>query len=185
MLLTSDIKGYVEDPGYYFLQDNAETDIALDYVMLTNGWRRFKWEDVLKNSKPYFQYPPEYNGAIIKGTVMNTKTATPAAGIETYISVPGFQKEFNSSVSDTYGNIVFELKNVYGASEIIFQTANQSDSNYKTEIKDPFSNESIATPFPYFTLSPAALPELREQSISMQVQNLYTSKILKAFLQNL
>jgi hypothetical protein len=37
MLLTSDLKGYVESPGYYF-QDNADTFKALDDLLLTQGW---------------------------------------------------------------------------------------------------------------------------------------------------
>ena len=63
---------------------------ALDNLMLTNGWRRFLWEDVLKYSKPFFEYAPEYNGAIILGNVHNIQTGNPASGIETYISFPGF-----------------------------------------------------------------------------------------------
>ena len=96
LLLTSDLKGFVEDPNYYFLKDDRETNTALDNLMLTNGWRRFKWEDVLKNTKPFFEYVPEYNGHIITGNVINTRTGNPAGNIESYISVPGFQTEFSS-----------------------------------------------------------------------------------------
>ena len=47
--LSSDLKGKVESPEYYFANINAETDRLLDNLMLTHGWRRFRWEDVLQN----------------------------------------------------------------------------------------------------------------------------------------
>jgi hypothetical protein len=58
VLLTSDIKGYVHNPGYYFSSE-ADTVIAhLDLVMMTNGWRRFKWEEVLAGKFPQIKYLP-------------------------------------------------------------------------------------------------------------------------------
>ncbi|HYC29726.1 MAG TPA: hypothetical protein VEB42_12930, partial [Chitinophagaceae bacterium] len=58
ILLTSDIKGYVHQPAYYF----SGTDSAaryLDMVMMTNGWRRFRWEDVLAGKFPEIKQQPE------------------------------------------------------------------------------------------------------------------------------
>jgi hypothetical protein len=181
MLLTSDLKGYIQDPGFYFLKDDEETNTALDNLMLTNGWRRFKWEEILDNTKSYFEYPPEYNGSIIEGTVTNAKTKSPVAGIETYISSPGFQNAFSSSVSDQSGHVAFELKNLYGSAELIFQPKQGNDSIYKVEIKDPYSEEFSGAPFPLFTFSQSASNLLREQSVSMQVQNIYSAKKLKHF----
>ncbi len=47
LLLTSDLVGYVEGPGYYFQNQTAATAQALDDLLLTQGWRRFVWKDVL------------------------------------------------------------------------------------------------------------------------------------------
>ncbi len=182
LLLTSDLKGYVEDPNYYFLKDDRETNTALDNLMLTNGWRRFKWEDVLKNTKPFFEYVPEYNGPIITGNVINTITGKPAAGIESYMSVPGFQSGFNTSVSNKDGLVAFELKKFYGASELILQTNTTRDSSYRIDVIDPFSNNFSGTPFPLFSLDKRDAASLREQSISMQVQNIYSGKNIKRFI---
>ena len=41
LLLCSDIKGYVHNPGYYFRDDDPAREHRLDLVMMTNGWRRF------------------------------------------------------------------------------------------------------------------------------------------------
>lgn len=52
LLLTSDLRGKIYQPGYYFKDQEAETLEVLDLVMLTHGWRRFSWEDVVSNKLP-------------------------------------------------------------------------------------------------------------------------------------
>jgi hypothetical protein len=56
ILLTSDIKGYVEKPNYYFSADTDEVNKALDNLMLTQGYRRFEWKslDSVTSAKPEF-----------------------------------------------------------------------------------------------------------------------------------
>jgi hypothetical protein len=47
LLLTADLKGYVEQPAYYFNNDTEKTRDDLDVLMLTQGYRRFEWKSVL------------------------------------------------------------------------------------------------------------------------------------------
>ena len=44
LLLTGDLKGQVYDPSYYFSNNSDSLSQQLDLVMLTHGWRRFKWD---------------------------------------------------------------------------------------------------------------------------------------------
>ena len=64
LLLTSDIKGYIESPNYYFTDINQEKLNHLDNLLLTQGWRRFNWKSLLANSYPPINYYPEYSMAI-------------------------------------------------------------------------------------------------------------------------
>lgn len=50
LLLTSDLKGYVEKPNYYFANINPETRKNLDILMLTQGYRRFVWKQLEKDN---------------------------------------------------------------------------------------------------------------------------------------
>jgi hypothetical protein len=58
VMLTSDIKGYVHNPAYYFSNESDSVRNHLDLVMMTNGWRRFKWTDVLAGKFPETTYQP-------------------------------------------------------------------------------------------------------------------------------
>jgi hypothetical protein len=57
LLLTGDLKGQVYKPSYYFSANTDSVAQHLDLVMLTHGWRRFKWEDVTKGKFPVITYP--------------------------------------------------------------------------------------------------------------------------------
>jgi len=56
LLLSSDIKGYIEKPNYYFYKPTSETKANLDILMLTQGYRRFVWKNLISGK----QMPPIY-----------------------------------------------------------------------------------------------------------------------------
>lgn len=51
LLLTSDLRGAVEQPNYYFANVTNDTRSNLDILMLTQGYRRFEWKQLLSDSK--------------------------------------------------------------------------------------------------------------------------------------
>jgi hypothetical protein len=57
LLLTSDLKGTIEDPASYFADDKNSWK-NLDLLMMTHGWRRFRWEEMFSADKK-FNYPIE------------------------------------------------------------------------------------------------------------------------------
>jgi TonB-dependent SusC/RagA subfamily outer membrane receptor len=61
LLLTSELRGYVENPGYYFRAPTPATRKALDDLLLTQGWSRFVWKQLLTDTSPTaaYQYPAE------------------------------------------------------------------------------------------------------------------------------
>lgn len=59
ILLSSDIKGYVHNPAYYFSGNADSLKAHLDLVMMTNGWRRFKWQDIIAGRWASLKYFPE------------------------------------------------------------------------------------------------------------------------------
>ncbi|MBD2714260.1 TonB-dependent receptor plug domain-containing protein [Microvirga sp. STR05] len=59
LLLTSDLQGAVEQPGYYFATTTPATTRALDDLLLTQGWRRFVWKALLTNQWSPMPYARE------------------------------------------------------------------------------------------------------------------------------
>lgn len=75
LLLTGDINGQVFNPSYYFSGNNDSIANQLDLVMLTHGWRRFKWEDVVKGKLPEIMYPRDSTYLTLSGKVYGATNA--------------------------------------------------------------------------------------------------------------
>jgi hypothetical protein len=59
LLLTSDLKGYIEMPNYYFTNVSDKTQADLDILMLTQGYHRFEWKQLLNGNLPPVAFQPE------------------------------------------------------------------------------------------------------------------------------
>jgi hypothetical protein len=69
LLLTSDLKGYIEKPNYYFMTDSSVVNRALDNLMLTQGYRRFEWKSLLDTANTRPTFAAEGLGIAVTGTV--------------------------------------------------------------------------------------------------------------------
>jgi hypothetical protein len=69
LLLTGDLKGQVYNPNYYFSDNSDSVSQHLDLVMLTHGWRRFKWEEVARGKFPNILYPKDSAYLSLSGRV--------------------------------------------------------------------------------------------------------------------
>jgi len=68
LLLSSDLTGTVEQPAYYFDPLNTDRASKLDLLLMTQGWRRFIWSDVLAGTPPPTKFPVE-RGLSLTGQV--------------------------------------------------------------------------------------------------------------------
>ena len=73
MLLSSQIKGFVEDPRYYFEKDDDERRKALDLLLMVQGWRRYRWEDMKEKFtvREPFEISPVIRGDVHKYTPLD------------------------------------------------------------------------------------------------------------------
>jgi len=176
--LSSDLKGNIESPEYYFNNQDASGKKAIDNLMLVNGWSRFRWEDVLKNKTDSFQFLPEYEGNIIDLKISDIRTGKPASNILTYLFVPGIHFQFYNSTSNSKGQLRFYTHKFYTPGEIMVQTGCQTDSSFRFEVSNPFCSKYSSNLVPDFVLSENIGHEIAEHSIDVQVQNIYSAKAI-------
>ena len=90
-LLESDVRGYVEDPSYYFDLSNPDRLRDLDLLLRTQGWRDFAW----KYNKTYF--PPE-KGFTISGRLKRYYGNKPVEGSRVSVGIFGTNHRFLTTV---------------------------------------------------------------------------------------
>jgi hypothetical protein len=76
LLLNSELKGKIHNPGYYLSSDSDEVTSNLDLLMQTNGWRRFNWADIKAGKGPSLTYLPESESMKIRGLVYGLKNVS-------------------------------------------------------------------------------------------------------------
>jgi hypothetical protein len=181
LLLKSDLRGSIESPDYYFKNVNAETEAATDNLMLSQGWRRFQWNNVLNNTATVFNFLPEYTDHLITAKIASTATGAPAKDVVAYLSVPGKRVQLYAAKSDSLGRLIFNTKQLFGPGEIIAQTNSERDTAFRIDVLSPFSEQYVNYMEPKFNLTPGMQKAIEEHSLAMQVQNVYAGNKIKQF----
>ena len=106
LLLTSDLMGYIENPGYYFREQSAATAQALDDLLLTQGWRRFVWKDVLAGQAPAARFLPE-EGIGLSGQVVSEHGNRPIPNSQLTFLQTRPAKNITTASTDALGRFNF------------------------------------------------------------------------------
>jgi len=163
LLLTSELKGYVEQPNYYFNDTSKITRDNLDVLMLTQGYRLFEWKQVMDTNYAPLVYQPE-KGLKISGKVTNLFGKPLANGTVTLI--PSNGGNLLSSVSDNKGlfyfsNLIFTDTTHFVLSAINSKGRNSTKITYFNNEEKP---EIIAN-------KKFSIPIVRDSNMSVYVDN--------------
>ncbi|WP_442589867.1 TonB-dependent receptor plug domain-containing protein [Pedobacter sp. AW31-3R] len=130
LLLTSDLKGYVEKPNDYFLSQDRKTSEDLDCLMLTQGWSRFLWKDFTGAPQPSKapSFAPEKD-LQVSGTITTLGGKPVAKGRVSLVSTSGGLFMIDT-LTDDKGRFTFD-KLVFGDStKFIVQARNAKNKKY-------------------------------------------------------
>ncbi len=177
--LSSELKGNVESPYWYFTAPADSFGIAMDNLLLTHGWRRFDWRDIRQGELPSFTWLPEIDGHIVNGKITDSATGRPLPGSLVFLSFPGTHGKFYTAESDKSGNLVFYTRDVYGRGELVAEVDNAQGLSYGIEILSPFSDAPSSVKVQPFQLFPDMADALRVSSINAQVVRKFGDDRLK------
>ena len=140
LLLTSDLKGYVEQPDYYFADTSTTARQNLDLLMLTQGYRRFEWKKVLDSAVEKPAYLPE-DGLSVAGQVKNVFNKPVAGGtINLFQPIGGL---LLSVRTDDKG--MFRFKNLF-FSDTAHMILSAVKANGKNSTQISLSDENAESP---------------------------------------
>jgi hypothetical protein len=152
LLLSSELKGYIENPAWY-LQDNAVSAMALDYLMMTHGWRRYPVAAAVKGN-PLYPQTPFQTSQEIAGQVKSPARSRPEAGSEVFILPKDgvTDKGFGSTSTDENGAFLFTDFEYPDGTSYFIQALSKKGSKH---VELVLRNESFPPPA-YAPQSPAA-----------------------------
>tara|TARA_R110002020_G_scaffold52670_11_gene147800 strand:- start:2081 stop:4567 length:2487 start_codon:yes stop_codon:yes gene_type:complete len=157
LLLNSDIRGKIKSPNYFFTAgDSIKKSGQLDLIMLTHGWSRFTWQELLQNSVRQ-EFKPE-DGIYISGHTINAKSPFQNKYSETKLTFrkKGFYQETDNTNNIgrfSYGPFVFhDTIDVFlqAGSGLSSENPNYTDTNIKLDPpaqRPTIIPDRIANPF--------------------------------------
>ena len=143
LLLTSELKGTVEQPAYYFSKKDEKTAADLDNLLLTQGYRYFAWKRVLDKEQASMQYPAE-NKLTISGIVKKGGKPFPGAKVTLFSKEDGPFKQ--DTLSDGNGHFAFkELLFTDGTHLLVQAKVKKGQENVTLELDTIGSPPSMKT----------------------------------------
>jgi hypothetical protein len=115
--LVSDLRGNIESPDFYLNNNGEDVKEATENLLLTQGWRRYRWEEILNKRQPQLDYVPEYDGQIINARIIERKqerSCSKYTGLS-FHTRRKVQAEYRDQ--QPKGELRFEVKRFYGPGE--------------------------------------------------------------------
>ncbi len=111
MLLSSDLRGMIESPSWYFDADDAERDHALDLLCMIQGWDRYDWA-TMTGQKEFTERHRIEESLTVNGWIMNSSGKKPMNDVEVNAALVPQDKtltELYSYKTDSTGYWGFDL----------------------------------------------------------------------------
>lgn len=122
LLLEPDLNTKVEEAKFYFDKTEAKSVAAMDYLMMTSGWRRFTWEEVLTDRLPTLTHQGER--ALVLGFVKDAYTGQPVYNATVSATVSG-----TTVTTDKNGRYILEGLDLATDRTINVQANNYAQQN--------------------------------------------------------
>jgi hypothetical protein len=123
LLLSSDLKGYIENPAWYFQNNDAEHLLALDQLMLTQGWRRYNWK-LMTGVEPFIVKEPIEEGLLLDGEVRSILLKKPMKDVKVnFWMMRGGNAQQGRCLTDSTGKFYFMISEKYDTWEMNIQTS--------------------------------------------------------------
>ncbi|GMN09230.1 TonB-dependent receptor plug domain-containing protein [Croceitalea sp. MTPC9] len=143
LLLASELRGEIEQPGYYFYSNDPQRKKNLDLLMRTQGWRQYLIKDMSKKTDYHFK--PE-NGINIKGRLVSSfDLKKPLVG-NIFLTAKNTDAIVQDKVkTDENGNFIFTNLN-FADTTSVFLKAEVRDAKKKKNLNYKILFDSADSP---------------------------------------
>lgn len=142
-LVSSELKGEVEDPGYYFRSENKNRLMDLDALLLTQGWRNYQYQ---LSPKDTFHHLPEPNLTVSGAVTGNIFRKRKQQGVGLTMMTFGEHPSVYAQDTDSLGRFRFDIGDEQGEKvNVLIQSAKKSGKkrNYSIAIDEERSPDIV------------------------------------------
>ena len=150
LLLSSDLKGFIRNPGYYLEADDAEHRLAADLLMMVQGWRRYDWK-MMAGLSSFEKKQPIEDKLYLDGRLYPSNKKDDVENIEliaTLYNPEGFSLK-GETVTGKNGYYAFDLPDCSGEWTLLLNTKKNGEAKkFRVGIDRQFSPScKLLSPF--------------------------------------
>ncbi len=149
LLLRSDLRGHIEQPSFYFEDTTAKARLALDNLLMTQGWRRFIWGE--KKDSTRFKYEA---GLSVEATVRRKKAVLENTQLVLFLEPLNARTESGFGETDAKGRIFLENLSFMDTAKLFVKVPN-SLKTYTIEQEPSQPIPSVSDPKTHLPDAPA------------------------------
>jgi TonB-dependent SusC/RagA subfamily outer membrane receptor len=164
LLLSSEVKGKIYEPAYYFNDEEPDAGQALDYLLMTQEWRRFAWKEVIERNY-YYRYYPERND-VISGQVIDNRNK---AGIPCHMLVSewGSSNRIAEFETDGTGHFIITDADPTQSLTLYARAIGRKNLNLRI-IVDGGKDEYFSGPIKYTATHTNVIPEIITPEVQVE-----------------
>ena len=144
MLLSSELKGYINNVDYYFESNDLEHRRAADLLMMVQGWRRYNLRQMI-GKENFLRVQPIEQELAVSGKLNQAKKKFTVDDVRMDVTMfnKAGQSMSGSLVSNKAGKFTFYIPDTYGDWRMFIKTKkNDEDADYFVSIDRHFSPPS-------------------------------------------
>ena len=169
LLLTSELRGRIEQPSYYFDPANRSAGVLLDVLLLSQGWRRFNWDEILSTKAKMVDFLPE-ESFTISGQITKIGDSSKPLKAKVFFNTMDNSFLFGETVTRDDGKFAFTGLTFTDTTAVIIKANRYRESKKNKENNDHKSSNSAGSRQVAIQLDKPTLPSLSAES-AVRVQS--------------
>ncbi|OQP65596.1 MG2 domain-containing protein [Niastella populi] len=136
LLLTTDLPGQINNPGYYFKNKEPQTLHHLNLLLMTHGWRRFEWKRILQNDYATLKYPVE-SAITFSGLVTKSDRREPVKDGKVSFIIRGDDSTslLAEAILTDKGEFLLNNVNYMKSAAVAYMGTNNKKENFVVDVK--------------------------------------------------
>ncbi len=119
------LRGNIEQPAYYFDKENVNAPRHLDILMMTQGWRRFVWRDLMADKMPKMDYFLETGLEVTGKAVKPNGKIADKVTLTLVLKNEGKNPQFQVGMTDSLGRYGFYELDFFDTTQVFVQGMKQ------------------------------------------------------------
>lgn len=179
MLLSSELKGYIHKPEYYFESNDAAHAKALDLLMMVQGWTRYNWSQMARVEPFVIKHFVE-DGLVIDGMLLHRMQDKPIKGASVKMrlySPDRLKTQETTVVTDNEGRFGFAVEEFNGKWDMwLIATKDEKEQDCRMRLDRAARPEVRA-----YTSSDTYLPDFVTLAAELQAEDTKKDPMLQEY----